>query len=76
MRPEEVDPRAVRIGDFIGMDVVKAMSGNPASWRILQAAYTEDSEKMFDNFRGFKTSMRKQAMVSDRDALAEKVNAN
>jgi len=76
MRPEEVDPRAVRIGYFIGMDVVKAMSSNPASWCILQAAYAKDSKKMFDRFRGFKTSVGKQAMISNRDTLAEKVNAN
>jgi hypothetical protein len=58
------------------MDMMKAMSGNPASWRILKATNTEDCEKMFDRFRGFKTSVGKQAMVSDRDTLAEKVNTN
>ena len=76
VRPKEIDAWAVRIWNFIGVNVMHAMNGDPTSWRVFHAADADDRDDVFHPFRRLEAAMSQQTVITDRDALSENVDTN
>ena len=70
--PEEADQRAVRIRPLVGVLMMHPMDCNPASWRALQRANTQEREPVLEPFRASETAVGEQPVVSDIDTHGPK----
>ena len=70
VRPEEVDERAVRIGLFVGKDVMHPVDGHPLGRRVLQRALGEQRETVLEPLGQHEAAVSQQSVVAERDAHA------
>ena len=75
MRPQKRNERAVRIGLLIRVHMMKAMRGNPATWRVFHAAKREHDHAAFEPLRHLRTLVRKQSVIAERDRLTKDEHA-
>src|SRR5262245_52527778 len=67
MRPEKMDQRAVGIRLLVGMLVMPPMDRDPTRRSVLEAAHTENSERVFEPFWADEAAVRQQAMKAQAD---------
>jgi hypothetical protein len=67
MRPEEMDQWTMGVGLFVSMLVMPPMNGDPPRRSILEAAHTENSERVLKPFWADHAAMRQQAMKAQAD---------
>lgn len=72
MRPEEMDQWTMGVRLFVGMLVMPPMDGDPPRRSVLEAAHTENSERVLKPFWADDASVRQQAMKAQADSERSK----
>src|SRR5271157_1355808 len=75
MTPQKIDERAVRVGLFVGKNVMHPMHGHPLGRGILQGTLREQGKAMLEPLGHREAAVGQQPMVTQRDSQAIERNA-